>query len=1144
MKRMLFLLALLFVWGHANPLFCQETAENELELVRQLRAKGWHDFARTKIDEMLKRGDPLLNAALPLESARVNIAEARQKDPEQRFALFTTAHKQLQEFIDKNKGKAEAALARVELARLTSYHAQAILSKAMREEDPPSRHKQARPAETKFIEAGKDLEAAIAALEAALKNTPKGDLQTLLAKELKQAHFDVAINIFDQGKTYLDKGKDAVNAQRSLTIDKARKAFTELRKDESSQVGWLANAWLMKCSMELTDGKVKDYHDLVMKRRDDKSAQPGIQPAVRLVRYFALQDLTLPREDTESIGQNALNVNSKVKMSPMQRLKAVQTQAEDWLKSYPNHHKTYEGEGVLFELGYAFFSEALYEEKDKKNAGPSYDKAVVYFDRLAETDGDLAERARQISMVIKFKRLDLKAELKTFDEYMMKAMLDRQAVIVASTKLDEYALKAKEVGPNEAEKKKLDAERKGHLKAVITSLGKALALATERTSPKKKDDARYYLCGAYLAYGDPYRGAIVAEALGRDRATPRAPEGASTALATYSALQSRNPNDAVITQRLHALAEFVLSPENQRTWGAEAVTSLAHYHLAMSDNRENKPKEAIAHLAKIDPDFPDYNYAQGQLLFIAEAAREKLGDNKKEQKFYLDAAKAAGKRMRKLNPDTDSPSVLVMYFYAKLQLSKYLYSEAIADLNAGEGLKAVKGCNDLRQYVRALHAEFDALPGKAISLENRGQLEFTMRIMLKYADLGIAEVRFRSDSKDRFDQVIEATKDVVKGVLDQGGKKPGEPIRMKDYQVTGDILGLALRANVQKGDIIKGKAILDVLQRLSGDKDDQKAGNVVGALLNDISGQIKGMKDANDPALLKTKDNYTAFLDVIAKEYEKNPKGYDRTAAILLAHAYASLDIPRKAADMFSKVKAPASIDKKIEKKNVESDDELKARQAWEEENGRHWGVQIELIRALRACKDKESTKEAEKVIDALLKNPNANFKLHASMEKNFILEDQEQYRAAYGEWQKILGNPSLKDRGNKDVQKIWFPAYFHMIRTYYRTGIHDKAIKDPAKAVTSAANKLVNLEFSKTKVGWEIVGPMFQEFLKEKDADKLKKEYDRLKALRQKGALLAPRHPHAFSRSPSASAVLRLTTELTLPALARGERLNTLRML
>src|SRR5262249_26106969 len=151
--------------------------------------------------------------------------------------------------------------------------------------------------------------------------------------------------------------------------------------------------------------------------------------------------------------------------------------------------------------------------------------------------------------------------------------------------------------------------------------------------------------------------------------------------------------------------------------------------------------------------------------------------------------------------------------------------------------------------------------------EHHEQIQFSMLVMLKYADLGVAEVKFRSEAKDRFDQVIKATQNVVNEALAKAKLVPAtESIRLKDYSVTGDILSLALRAHVQKGEVAKGKAILDVLKRLSGPEGTGATGNIVALLISDIAGQMKRMKDEKDPALSVTRSNYTAFLDEIAKE--------------------------------------------------------------------------------------------------------------------------------------------------------------------------------------------------------------------------------------------------------------------------------------
>ena len=145
------------------------------------------------------------------------------------------------------------------------------------------------------------------------------------------------------------------------------------------------------------------------------------------------------------------------------------------MKAYPSYLKTYEGQGVLYELGLAYYLEAE-EEKDQKLAGPNYDKAIIQFDKLAALEGDLADQAAQTSMDIKSKRLDTKAELTTFDEFYMKAMAERKKVIETLNKLDQNAGKIAKA-PNDdtlkAERKKIDAERQRHLKAVIKALTKA-----------------------------------------------------------------------------------------------------------------------------------------------------------------------------------------------------------------------------------------------------------------------------------------------------------------------------------------------------------------------------------------------------------------------------------------------------------------------------------------------------------------------------------------------------------------------------------------------------------------------------------------------------------------------------------------------
>src|SRR5207249_3674842 len=106
----------------------------------------------------------------------------------------------------------------------------------------------------------------------------------------------------------------------------------------------------------------------------------------------------------------------------------------------------------------------------------------------------------------------------------------------------------------------------------------------------------------------------------------------------------------------------------------------------------------------------------------------------------------------------------------------------------------------------------------------------------------------------------------------------GGPIRLKDYQVTGDILGLVLRANVQKGNTFKAKQIFGYLERLTGEDAGgvAEATNVLRSLIGDLQTQVTELKKANDPAKLRaTVKNFSAFIDDLAKKDDQKGKTLD-----------------------------------------------------------------------------------------------------------------------------------------------------------------------------------------------------------------------------------------------------------------------------
>src|SRR5207253_3226379 len=117
-------------------------------------------------------------------------------------------------------------------------------------------------------------------------------------------------------------------------------------------------------------------------------------------------------------------------------------------------------------------------------------------------------------------------------------------------------------------------------------------------------------------------------------------------------------------------------------------------------------------------------------------------------------------------------------------------------------------------------------------------------------------------------------------------------------------------------------------------------------------------------------------------------------------------------------------------------------------------------------------------------------------MAKNLALEKAKICRQAFLGWSEFMSLPALT-RANlqkKEIQKIYFTAYFHSARARFNMAVHDPEIKDRQKFIDSAARAIYNLEMAKTKVGWEIAGPMFQELLMDKDYDQLNSAYHQLK--------------------------------------------------
>ncbi len=550
--------------------------------------------------------------------------------------------------------------------------------------------------------------------------------------------------------------------------------------------------------------------------------------------------------------------------------------------------------------------------------------------------------------------------------------------------------------------------------------------------------------------------------------------------------------------RLKALIEYVLSPEMQKFWAADAVSGVAHYQMALLANKDGDYKLAIQELEHLPKEYPAYIYAQGQCAFIAlKARRENNNLTEKEKKELIETVRRAVQRMPPLPNDADSTTAF-MYYLAQVELSRILYSDAY-QLLASEPLKADQKFKALGKTLDQLMTSFEKLPIK-LKGENRDTINLELRVMRKYADLGMAEVQYR---EGKFDEVMKVTRPTVDAVkkLDNGK----DPIRMRDYQVTGDLLGLALRAEVRKGNIAEAKTLLDTVKRLADDGD-QKADagvnkasdRVVQNLLTEIAAQVVDLKNRKaDTELKKVVGSFSTFLDTLLKDTDlrKMPMG----ERLLLAKAFSGLGMHDKAAELYEQVQPPVKLLES--KKAIKDFDEAEIRELAD-----YWSAVWEHVKELRAAKNyaaafkildgvRGDPKQGHKEVKGWLNHPKALFAMpQGQMEKNFILEDDKKYGAATQGWNAFMKAASNKPNDTK-IERAYFDAYFYGTRTLYLYAMNDPGVKSKDKMLDFAAKRIVELEFSKNKKGWEMTSDRFEQLLKSEPM--LKNAYDRLKKLR-----------------------------------------------
>jgi hypothetical protein len=1049
-----------------------EPADKQMEFVRGLRAKGYGDLALEYLERLKKNPPPGIGPLLPLEMARTRVSMARNKEPGQRLVLYGEARAELESYVKANAAKPEAAAVRLEIARIAGYEGEALLSKAYAQDDAKQEEEFARKAEQRFIQAGAELDAAVKAGEELLKAGFKGTnpdqakaFEKNLAKDILKAKVERAKTYLDQAQTYLHAKSIELREKRGKLVEAARNLLKDLVKDESDPAtSYLAYAWLIRADYESDDPIAAHEHYLRVINTTGRAALPARRLAKLLWIQHIDQDVTL-------------------KATAQQKFKFIQKECQGWLRAYPSARKTSEGESIRFELARALLEQALAVGKGdlKTSAAKKLAKdAQKLLGPLAASDSDYSRKAKRLDVMISLKRMgENKAidKLQDFDECFLKARYEM-------AKLDQLGgKKGKENG------KSLEAERKERLKNITGALERGLQLATDKTPAAQRDEARYLLTVAYLLEGNSVKAGEQGEQLARAKQQSKwSAQAAGFALQAWARLADSHPeeeegrkNQELGREHLHRFAEFIVK-DKAKVWQNEPVVPLARYQLALLAMRDRKHAEAVEQLEKLPPDFSAYVFAQCQAAFEAlNAAKEAKSDE--EKAVWRKRALAILKRVAKL-PDNADSATAQMFFAAQIEQGKLLYAEGSALARKGDLKQAAVKYGEMVQFVSQLEQQFQK-GGAGVPAQPKQQLQQALGTLKKYGLLGAADLEYRAGN---YDKVL--SKDSAGGVLAQvqALSKGAGTIALPDYQLTGDILGLALRAQVQKNDLKGAESTLTLLQRL-GDAEGRLLDPAapLRALLGELQTQIRDLRAKGDQAKLKqTIATFSAFIDTLAQRGGKTVLA--RNDIIFLANCYNSLDEYEKAAKLYAQVQPPA-------KPKEDSD---MAKQKYEQDRQAYWLMQVLYGAALRKSGQLD---EAKKVLDRVLNTKDAVGKLLAQKEEIHLIEAKAQKNPAlWGNaikgWGQFMKNPQLRERLAQDneAKKVFFESYVSLTRAWFKYSQTPKikGTKGEEKYVNIAADYIRKLETARNQDGWRIAEPRFRELLREEPI--LNKAYERLK--------------------------------------------------
>jgi hypothetical protein len=976
----------------------------ELRFVNELRKRGDAALAMDYLQRLGKDPSPELAKELPFEIAKTRLAVGTE-EPEtgKRLALYQQARKDFEDFLAKNAGSPRAAEARMEIAHVAVLQGKTQLAKALTDNDV----KEAVVARTMLIDAGKQMAAAAADLDAQLKKTPEADkaARKKLEGDLLQAELNQALNLYDQARTYLDTGMLDTARQRDDAMEAAAAALEKVADKDNGSIGWQAAAWLGRCQQQL--GKPNDARKTLAKLIAF-APTPANADARRLARYFIL---LLPKADGA--------------VKEADHIAAVIKAAREWLRDYPRHHATPEGYGVRYALAANLIAQADARPNAAANLKQQeYGEARELLKALEHSENEFTDRARRqkIALIERQGGFKLPVEqLKTFDDCFVRAQYEHYMI-------------AKDI---EAAKdpKEREAKVKARHEAAMKALEVGLTKPDAKPDAKGKysfevNNARLSLAYAYLQNGRHKEAFQAAEAIARaDVRASQAPTAAAYAMQAAAQYLAEREQKVASPDELKAdrdrFLEFAKFAEE--AWPDALPGNLARHQVGLLLLRQKQLGEAIKKLNSITPTYPEYVQVKNLVAEVCLTAEKEKREPLKDPELPGSYAEIALKTLLSV-PDSmlgsPDPAVNHAFFLNRIRIGQ-------------EYFKAKKFA-EMEQLAQPLRAKVTTLR-LAADEERNAQLQrdigASLADILVYARFGLADAEFK---EKRYAKVAELLGPIVADI--NADKLP----QIKNNpQLSTALLSLTLKAAVHLNNLEQTQAVLAAMQKTAGDAEGNAT--LLLQLVDLIQTQIDDLNKKGDKdALARTKKAYQQILAEVDKSQKKKTPEF----MYLLAKNYSSLDEHEKAADLLSRVEPPQPTGMK------EADDKADAV---------YHTVFVAYIHELRLSGEKD---KAKKLLEDILGPPAkpgwGASHVEAQLEKVLTLEDEKKFAAAAKVADQWVDKLKAKAESDLQVREKYLEFYYHTAYSFYKFGVATREKGDKAKgdkAVREAAIQLAQLE-------------------------------------------------------------------------------------